>query len=228
MLKLTPAHSRRVISCPVRPCHWDWVFDTCSIAWSGRTGQLAACVVASVWRYRLQSTIIYQFLCGFICVSLYQSIKIKTQNMYTTRARAKFEINTHSFEVDTCAFQAVWYLFSVTSAMSLALCIWHNCGGMKRTCWKAGIWGCGLSLEFNPSWVHDSLSAPFGVYMHFPLTKHQTQTDMYTCSIMINIVLAGMYFICMCVCFYDIYIIDQGFILSHDERGRTLLKLVIE
>ena len=39
------------------------------------------------------STIIYRFLCGFICVSLCQSIKIKPTNMYI--ARAQFKINTH-------------------------------------------------------------------------------------------------------------------------------------
>ena len=41
------------------------------------------------------STIIYRFLCGFICVSLCQSIKIKPTNMYIASARAKFKINTH-------------------------------------------------------------------------------------------------------------------------------------
>ena len=41
------------------------------------------------------STIIYRFLCGFICVSLCQSIKIKPTNMYIASARAQFKINTH-------------------------------------------------------------------------------------------------------------------------------------
>ena len=41
------------------------------------------------------STIIYQFLCGFICVSLCQSIKIKPTNMYIASARAQFKISTH-------------------------------------------------------------------------------------------------------------------------------------
>ena len=41
------------------------------------------------------STIIYRFLCGFICVSLCQSIKIKPTNMYIASARAQFKISTH-------------------------------------------------------------------------------------------------------------------------------------
>ena len=41
------------------------------------------------------SRIIYRFLCGFICVSLCQSIKIKPTNMYIASARAQFKINTH-------------------------------------------------------------------------------------------------------------------------------------
>ena len=48
------------------------------------------------------STIIYRFLCGFICVSLCQSIKIKPTNMYIASARAQFKINTHTgVEIDT-------------------------------------------------------------------------------------------------------------------------------
>ena len=42
------------------------------------------------------STIIYRFLCGFICASLCQSIKIKPTNMYIASARAQFKINTHA------------------------------------------------------------------------------------------------------------------------------------
>ena len=41
------------------------------------------------------SKIIYRFLCGFICVSLCQSIKIKPINMDIASARAQFKINAH-------------------------------------------------------------------------------------------------------------------------------------
>ena len=41
------------------------------------------------------SRIIYRFLCGLICVSLCQIIKIKPRNMYIASARAQLEISTH-------------------------------------------------------------------------------------------------------------------------------------
>ena len=60
------------------------------------TGSWRSClsleVVSSIPAW---STIIYRFLCGFICVSLCQSIKIKPTNMYIASARAQFKINTH-------------------------------------------------------------------------------------------------------------------------------------
>ena len=94
-------HSRQVVSCPVQPRarHWSCVFRrdfsgvkrTC---WT--TGSWRSClsleVVSSIPAW---STMIYRFLCGFICVSLCQSIKIKPTNMYI------FKINTHSVEIDT-------------------------------------------------------------------------------------------------------------------------------
>ena len=43
--------------------------------------------VASVWRSWVRSTIIYRFLCGFICVSLCQGIKIQPTNMYVCSIR---------------------------------------------------------------------------------------------------------------------------------------------
>ena len=77
-------HSRRVVSCPVQPraCHWSCVF------WRDFSGVKRTCWTTGSWRSCLSlevassipagSTIIYRFLCGFICVSLCQSIKIKT------------------------------------------------------------------------------------------------------------------------------------------------------
>ena len=66
--------------------HWNFsgVKRTC---WT--TGSWRSClsleVVSSI---PAGSTIIYRFLCGFICVSLRQSIKIKPTNMYIASARA--------------------------------------------------------------------------------------------------------------------------------------------
>ena len=71
--------------------HFSGVKRTC---WT--TGSWRSClsleVVSSIPAW---STIIYRFLCGFICVSLCQSIKIKPTNMYIASARAQFKINTH-------------------------------------------------------------------------------------------------------------------------------------
>ena len=80
--------SRRVVSCPVQPraCHWSCVF------WRDFSGVKRTCWTTGSWRSCLSlevvssipagSTIIYRFLCGFICVSLCQSIPIKPTNMY--------------------------------------------------------------------------------------------------------------------------------------------------
>ena len=101
VLKLTPVHSRRVVSCPVqpRPCHWSCVF------WRDFSGVKRTCWTTGSWRrcsslevvslISAGSTLIYRFLCGLICLSLCQSIKIKPTNMYIASARAQFKINTH-------------------------------------------------------------------------------------------------------------------------------------
>ena len=98
---LKSVHSRRVVSCPVQPraCHWSCVF------WRDFSGVKRTCWTTGSWRSCLSlevvssipagSTIIYRFLCGFICVSLCQSIKIKPTKMFIASARAQFKINTH-------------------------------------------------------------------------------------------------------------------------------------
>ena len=73
--------------------------------WRDFSGVKRTCWTTGSWRSCLSlevvssipawSTIIYRFLCGFICVSLCQSIKIKPTNMYIASARAQFKINTH-------------------------------------------------------------------------------------------------------------------------------------
>ena len=92
-------------------------------------------------------TIIYRFHCGFICVYLCQSIKIKTSNMYIAITRAQFKIDTHG-----CWN---WHLyipdgFSVVQCShghAIGIVFWHSFGGMKRTCWTIGSWRCCLSSE---------------------------------------------------------------------------------
>ena len=101
VLKLTPVHSRRVVSCQVQPWtyHWSCVF------WRDFSGVKRTCWTTGSWQswpnlevvssIPAGSTIIYRFLCGLICVSLCQSIKIKPRNMYITSAKAQLKINTH-------------------------------------------------------------------------------------------------------------------------------------
>ena len=83
-------HARQIVSCPVQPraCHW------CCVLWRNFSGVKRTCWTTGSWGSCLSlevvssipagSTIIYRFLCGFICVSLCQSIKIKPTNMYGT------------------------------------------------------------------------------------------------------------------------------------------------
>ena len=75
-------HVRQVVICPVQTWayHWDYVF------WHNFSGMKEACWTTGCWRCCLslevvssipaESTIIYRFLCGFICISLCQSINI--------------------------------------------------------------------------------------------------------------------------------------------------------
>ena len=108
---------------------WDWWFETLSCP-------LWRQVVSSI---PAGSTIIYRFLCGFICVSLCQSIKIKPTNMYIASARAQFKINTHrcwnwhhvhSRQVVSCPVQP--------RARHWNCVFWRDFSGVKRTCWTTG------------------------------------------------------------------------------------------
>ena len=81
-------HSRRGVNCPVQPlaCHWDCVF------WHNFSSMKPMCSTIGSWQCCLclevvssipiGSTIIHQFPCGFIGISLCQSIKIKSTNIY--------------------------------------------------------------------------------------------------------------------------------------------------
>ena len=77
--------------CPVCVRNFSSVKRTCWTTSSCRSC-LSLEVVSSI---PAGSTVIYRFLCGFICVSLCQSIKIKPTNMYIASARAQFKINTY-------------------------------------------------------------------------------------------------------------------------------------
>ena len=94
------------------------------------------------------STIIYRFLCGFICVSLCQSIKIKPTNMYIASARAQF------MSLELRFFYAISVAWSVRAGQLAEL---PQSGGR----------------EFDPRRVHDNLSVPLWVYMRFPVPEHQ-------------------------------------------------------
>ena len=182
MLKLTPVHSRRVVSCPVQPraCHWSCVF------WCNFSGVKRTCCTTGSWRSCLSlevvssipagSTIIYRFLCGFICVSLCQSIKFKTTNMYIASARAQFKINTHR-----CWN---WHL-CIPDGLSVVQCSHGHVIGVAffdaiSVAWsvRAGQLAAGElpqsgGREFDPRWVQDNLSVPLWVYMRFPVPEHQ-------------------------------------------------------
>ena len=71
------------------------------------------------------STIITWFFCGFICISLCQSMKIKPTNMYIARARAQLKKLTHNRCCD-------WHL-CIPDGLSIVQCclkhvihIWEN------------------------------------------------------------------------------------------------------
>ena len=101
-------HSRQVVSCPVQPRarHWSCVF------WRDFSGVKRTCWTTGSWRSCLSlevvssipawSTIIYRFLCGVICVSLCQSIKIKNQQICISPAPGRSSKLTHTgVEIDT-------------------------------------------------------------------------------------------------------------------------------
>ena len=58
----------------------------------------------------------------YLCMSLYQSIKITPTNMYIARARVQFNINTGVY-ITTGSYQMVWQLSRATWALSLELFI---------------------------------------------------------------------------------------------------------
>ena len=81
--------------------------DTISVAWNECC--LSLQVLSSI---RARSTIIYRFLCVFLCFSLYQSIKIKTVNMYTLHCRILYNRFYHWILV-TAIVWCLWLFLNV-------------------------------------------------------------------------------------------------------------------
>ena len=99
-LRLTPVHSGWVVSysVPPGPCHWDCVL----IQFSGMkqtcltTGSWWCCLILEVLSpIPAGYMTIYRFYCGFIWVSLCRGIKIKLTNMYISKDRVQFKMNSH-------------------------------------------------------------------------------------------------------------------------------------
>ena len=121
------------------------------------------------------STIIYRFLCGFICVSLCQSIKSIPTNMYIASARAQFKINTHrcwnwhlcipdDLSVVQCSLGHVIGIAFLTHFQ------WREAYVLDN--WQLAELPQSGGREFDPRWVHDNLSVLLWVYMRFPVPEH--------------------------------------------------------
>ena len=129
------------------------------------------------------STIIYRFLCGFICVFLCQSIKIKPTNMYIASARAQFKIDTHG-----CLN---WYLcipdgLSAVSRVQPRACHWDCVFDKISVQWSdrtgqleaggiASVWRSWVQSPPGPRWFFGSF---VGLYA-FPCTNKNL--CMYVC-----------------------------------------------
>ena len=158
------------------------------------------------------STIIYRCLCGFVCVSLCQSIKRKATNMYIARTRAQIKINTHGCWNWPWASQTGCQLFSATPGMSLGLCFWHNFCGMMGTCWTCGSWRRCLSLEVVSS-------IPVGSTIIYRFLCGFICASLCQ-SIKIKQICVCIY-ICICLCIYFTYIYIYSY--TFYQCGLTLI-----
>ena len=155
--------------------------------WRDFSGVKRTCWTTGSWRSCLSlevvssipavSTIIYRFLCGFICVSLCQSIKIKNQQICISPAPGRSSKLTHTgVEIDTCAFQTGCQLSSAATGMPLELRFlarfqWREAYVLDN--WQLAELPQSGGREFDPRRVHDNLSVPLWVYMRFPVPEHQ-------------------------------------------------------
>ena len=118
---ISHVHSRHVDSCwvPPQPCHWDCVFshNFCGMKWMCWTTGSCWCCLSLVEvesSIAACSMIIYQFLCGFICVSLCQRIKIKPTNMLC-----------HVFHVCMLLSICVYHVFHVCVSWFPCMYVFH-------------------------------------------------------------------------------------------------------
>ena len=102
-----------------------------------------------------------------ICIFLCQSIKIKSTNMYFSRARVHFKINKHTVtEVLKLTLQTGCQSSSTTLALPLEMCFWHNFGRCETSVldnWQQIILPHYGISEFHPRLVHDNSSVPLWV-----------------------------------------------------------------
>ena len=177
------------------------------------------------------STITYRFLCGFICVSLCQSIKIKATNMYIAGARAQFKINTHM-----CWN---WHL-CIPDGLSVVQCslghvtgvafFWRNFSGVKRTCWITVSWRSCLSLE-----VVSSIPAGSTIIYRFLcgficVSLCQSikikATNMYVCMyVCMHVCMHACMYVCMHACMYVCMYVWSSIAQSVCQRAFSLLAI---
>ena len=122
------------------------------------------------------STIIYRFLCGFICVSLCQSIKIKPTKMYIASDRAQFSINTHGcWNWHLCIPGGLSVvqrsLEHVIEIVFLTHFQWHE--EIVLDNWQLAVLPQFRGSEFNPCWFLHNLLVTLWDYIHFPMPEHQ-------------------------------------------------------
>ena len=151
--------------------------DTISVTWSDRAGKLAELPQPGGCELNPHgSTIIYQFLCGFIRDSLCHRIKMKPTKMYIACTRAQLKINTHRYwnwhlcipdglSVVQCSLGHVIGIVLLTQFQ------WHEAILLDN--WQLAVLPqCG-GHELHLHRVHDNLSVPFRLYMGFPLSGRQ-------------------------------------------------------
>ena len=154
------------------------LFDTISVAWTNvLTGSWRSCLSLEVMSsIPVGSTIIYRFLCGFICVSLCQRMTTKPINMHIASARAQFKINTNKcwnwhlcipdgLSVGQCS---LGHIIGIVGFFTQFQC--HEANMLDN--WQLEELPQSGGHKFDPRRVHDNLSVPLWVNMRFPVPEH--------------------------------------------------------
>ena len=162
------------------------------------------CVVSSI---PAGSTMIYRFLCGFICVSLCQSIKTKPTNMYIASARAQFKINTHrcwnwhlcipdGLSIVQCS---LGYVIGVAFFDAISV-RWSVRAGQLAAGGVASVWRSWVRSPPGPRWFIGSFVGSYA----FPCaraSKLKQQICMYVCMyVCMHIYIYIFIYISVCVC----------------------------